>query len=296
MTTRRERLEAKLEKRQEWAESRRRKADAAFKAASNIAGSIPLGQPILVGHHSEGKMRRLYGKIDSNMHKGVESADMARHHAGKAAGLQSQLDRSIFSDDPDAVERLEERIAELEAKQEKMKAANKVCRNKKTTVEEKVAGLRELFPGITDRRIQDILTPAYSFEKPGFPSFLLSNNNANINRLKKRLEEVKCRKERQEMAEENGVAITGNETYVNVTFPKKPEYDIIRALKEAGFYWSRGSWHGERAKLPESVANLEKACQVQQNTRQASKTGRENSPCNKLTPNKGKANETEIHR
>ncbi len=59
------------------------------------------------------------------------------------------------------------------------------------------------------------------------------------------------------MAEQNGgVAITGNETYICVTFSEKPEYDIIRALKEAGFYWSRGSWRGERAKLPESVAKL----------------------------------------
>jgi phage shock protein A len=261
MTTRRERLEAKLEKRQEWAESRRRKADAAFKAASNIAGSIPLGQPILVGHHSEGKMRRLYGKIDSNMHKGVESADMARHHAGKAAGLQSQLDRSIFSDDPDAVERLEERIAELEAKQEKMKAANKVCRNKKTTVEEKVAGLRELFPGITDRRIQDILTPAYSFEKPGFPSYAMSNNNANINRLKKRIEDVKRRQARAEAADEaeNGCIVmrpSPEHDWCRVVFAEKPDRSILDDLKAAGFRWCNGCWHGEFSGIPESVREI----------------------------------------
>lgn len=259
--TRRERLEARIEKRSEWAAGRRRKADAAFRAADSIAGSIPLGQPILVGHHSEGKMRQLYGKIDSNMHKGVESADMARHHEGKAAGLQSQLDRSIFSDDPDAVERLEERIAELETKQEKMKAANKVCRNTKTSEEEKAAGLRELFPGISDKRIKDIMTPAYSFEKPGFPTYALSNNNANINRLKKRIGEVKRQQARAEAADkaENGCIVMRplhEHDWCRVVFAEKPDRSILNDLKAAGFRWCNGCWHGRHSDIPESVMEI----------------------------------------
>lgn len=56
--TRRERLEAKLAKREEWASKAQGKADARFESTRKLADSILLGQPILVGHHSEGHARR----------------------------------------------------------------------------------------------------------------------------------------------------------------------------------------------------------------------------------------------
>ena len=64
--TRRERLEMKLEKRHEWAVKRNQKAEKCFEAAKKDAEAFYGGQPILVGHHSEGKARRLQEKIHSN--------------------------------------------------------------------------------------------------------------------------------------------------------------------------------------------------------------------------------------
>ena len=58
MTTR-EKMERKAARREEWAESRREAASAAFSSARETASNIPLGQPILVGHHSERRMRGL---------------------------------------------------------------------------------------------------------------------------------------------------------------------------------------------------------------------------------------------
>lgn len=255
MTTR-EKLEAKLEKRETWAASRRESAHAGFESAHKLVENIPLGQPILVGHHSEKAARNLYKRVEQKSLAACESLNMAEHHESKAEGIQRALDKNIFSDDEDALDRLQERIAELEKKQAAMVAVNKICRNKKTDQAEKEKQIRESMPGIDEKTMHDLFHPMYSFEKPGFPSYSMSNNNANINRLKKRLVDVKRRQERKEMAEENGVSITGNETYVSVTFPEKPAYDIIRALKDAGFRWSGGSWHGERAKLPESVSEL----------------------------------------
>jgi hypothetical protein len=122
---RRERLEAKLEKRLDWADGREKKSSRHFKAADTIASGIPMGQPILVGHHSEKHHRRDVARIDSNMRNACESADMAQHHRGKAAGIEHQLDSSIFSDDHDAIEALEARIAELEAKRSGLQALRK---------------------------------------------------------------------------------------------------------------------------------------------------------------------------
>lgn len=256
MTTR-EKLERKAERREEWAESRREASNAAFASARNTAGNIPLGQPILIGHHSERRMRGLYDGLARKMDAGCESAKIADLHASKAAGIREQLNRSIFSDDPDAVEALQARIAELEEKQEKMRAANKICRNTKTTETEKSEALRELFHRISDESIREMLHPTYSYEKPGFPAYALSNNSGNIARLKKRIIEVEHRNALAEKAEASGgVAITGDAEYVTVTFAEKPSYDVIRELKDAGFRWGGGSWHGRREALPESVAEL----------------------------------------
>lgn len=57
--TRRERLERKLELRREWAEKREAKAAAAFQASHDMVSVIPMGQPILIGHHSENGHRAL---------------------------------------------------------------------------------------------------------------------------------------------------------------------------------------------------------------------------------------------
>ena len=256
MTTRKK-LERKAARREEWAESRREAASAAFSSARETASNIPLGQPILVGHHSERRMRGLYDGLARKMDAGCESAKIADLHASKAAGIQQQLDRCIFSDDENAAEAIQARIAELEAKQEVMKTANKICRNKKTTEEEKIASLRGLYPGISENSIHEMLHPTYSYEKPGFPAYALANNSGNIARLKKRIVEVERRNALAEKADAaGGVAITGDAEYVTVTFAEKPSYDVIRELKGAGFRWGGGRWHGRREALPESVTEL----------------------------------------
>ena len=57
-TTYRERRQARADKLREWSASRAAKSDAAHDAATSISAGIPFGQPILVGHHSEGRHRR----------------------------------------------------------------------------------------------------------------------------------------------------------------------------------------------------------------------------------------------
>lgn len=126
--TRRERKEARLARREEWAEGRDRKAAASFGRASAIADNIPLGQPILVGHHSERRARRDQERIHAGLSAGVESSRMADYHRQVADGIQHQLDTSIFTDDPDAPERLRERIAGLEEDRRRMKEINKQIR------------------------------------------------------------------------------------------------------------------------------------------------------------------------
>ena len=56
--TYRERRERRAAKRREWAETQRTRAESGHRASAAAVEHIPLGQPILAGHHSERRHRR----------------------------------------------------------------------------------------------------------------------------------------------------------------------------------------------------------------------------------------------
>jgi hypothetical protein len=249
--TRRERLEKKLEKREEWAEKAHERASEEFGTSSDLIKDLPAGQPILVGHHSEKAHRRLLERSGSHMDKGCEQYKLAKHHEEKAQGLARQLENTIFSDDEDAVERLQEKLDDRRKRQDGYKKINKIIRSKITPAEK----LKEIIlVGIIGEQ-----TATELIEKGRtLPAYMLINNNSEIRRIEKRIEEIKRRQEQQAEAEQAGgvVARYWTPDCVTVTFAEKPEYSIIRALKDAGFYFSRGSWHGRKDALPECVRDL----------------------------------------
>ena len=73
--------EEKLEARRQRLLNRAARAEATSRAASREAGriadAIPMGQPILVGHHSEKRHRRDLARMDRNMRTAVDSAGRA---------------------------------------------------------------------------------------------------------------------------------------------------------------------------------------------------------------------------
>lgn len=262
MATRRERLERKLEKRNEWAQKATFCAAASFGAARRLSAQIPFGQPILVGHHSERRARKDAERITRGFAKGCELSKLASHHSGAATGLERQLEGSIFSDDPDAVEALEAKIEKAEAYQDKCKRINAAIRkHAKAGREAQQTALEDL--GFTPAQAVDALTPDFA-GRLGVPDYVSKNNGANIRRLRKRLEEVKARQARTARAEEapDGVLIEGTGDYVRVTFPDKPAREVLDALRAAGFRWGAGSWVGRRAALPAELGGAAPAAAV----------------------------------
>lgn len=251
MVTKREKLERKLEKREEWAEKAREKCSEEFETARKITENIPFGQPILVGHHSEKKHRRDIERSASHMDKGCAEYRKAEYHEEKARGLSRMLENTIFSDDEDAIERLTEKLGDRRALQEGYKRINKIIRSKQLTSAEKVKEI--LLVGIVgEENATEMVGRGY-----GIPAYAMQNNNGEIRRLEQRIKEITRRKARQAEAEQaGGVAVTFSGDYATVTFAEKPEYSIIRSLKDTGFYFSRGSWRGLAACLPECVRAL----------------------------------------
>ena len=255
--SRRERMERRLERREEWAEKAHKRSDAAYGRSNQICENIPLGQPILVGHHSEKRARKDQERIHNAMNKSVAEMKKAEHHTAKARGIQEQLDRTIFSDDDDAIERLEEKIEKIENECTEAKRINAAYKAVSTK------GNRKKFydMGYGDEQIDALLDRIEkdSWVDRPFPSYYLTNRRAEVRRAKKRIEQIKIQRERVKIAEgtENGVSIVcGESGWARITFAEKPDRSVIQDLKQNKFHWSDGSWTGPKDSIPQSVKDM----------------------------------------
>jgi hypothetical protein len=181
--TYRDRRLARAERLRGWAEKREARSAAAFKAAKTIADGIPFGQPILIGHHSEKRARRDQEKIHNGMRAGCDHADKAVSMAGKAEEIERQAEIAIYSDDVDAIDRLQEKIAGLEAERARIKVVNSLVRKH---------GLAGAADQLTEAERTELvklcaIQAYYHPETKGFPPYVLTNLGGNISRLKKRL-------------------------------------------------------------------------------------------------------------
>ena len=185
MTTYRERREAKADRLREWADKREVKAEAGFKRSNDIADMIPFGQPILVGHHSEGRARRDQDRIHSGMSAGVENSRKAAEFRSRADNIEAAAEHAVYSDDDDATERLTARITEREAERDRIKTFNVAMRKGDLD-------LSLLDENQKANYLSIVNNCSYQLGKKGeFPGYALSNLGATIRKDKKRLEGLK---------------------------------------------------------------------------------------------------------
>lgn len=259
---RRERLEARAERRREWAEKRATAHDAEHRKARAAVEGIPFGQPVLVGHHSEGRHRRALERCDNAIGRAVAHADMQHKHESAARGIEQQLSRSIFSDDENAAEECERKAAEIDAGADvgvKINAAWRKHgpRGKKPDAEALRAALAAL--GCTEQEIASqvrTMTQCHWLKGPMFSG----NARANARRYRERAKAIRAQAARIAEAEAapGGVLLklSPDGEQATVTFPDYPGRETVQALKAAGFWWSRPSWYGATEKVPACVREL----------------------------------------
>lgn len=148
----------------------------------------------------------------------------------------------ISADDPQAVAKLEAKLAKLEAAQETMKGVNAYFRKHGT-----LEGCTLLKPEQI-KELQEGMAQSWHLEKnKPFQSFELSNNNAEIRRIRERIEQLKQHEEKSFVGWEfDGGRVEANKTdnRLQIFFDEKPD-DAARAeLKANGFKWapSAGAW------------------------------------------------------
>ena len=227
---------ARIVRMRERAERLAAAAGSADAAARAIADRIPMGQPILVGHHSEARHRRDIGRIQRGFTKAVELRDEAESLRRRAK--RSEASDAVSSDDPEAVEKLRSKLDGLERDRARMVSANKAVRSTKPR-----AGLAAL--GFSESLITKVLTPD-PMGNIGFPAYALRNAAGEAGRLRKRIAELEARATRPATPpiELAGARIDEAENRVRIVFDAKPNEAVRSALKSAGFRWSptSGTW------------------------------------------------------
>lgn len=242
------------------AENAERRAAAAFDRADlrEEKSGIPSGQPILVGHHSERRHRRAIERADNAMRKGIEEGKKAEYYARRADNAANGT--AIMSDDPAADAKLAAKIAEAEKLQARMKACNAAIRtNTKAGPEAQVSALVLL--GLKDTQARELIKPDFC-GRIGFPDYALTNNNANIRRMKERLQRVSVAQAMPQTIIEGDNARFEDcpaDNRVRLFYPGKPSEEIRSRLKSSGFRWSPsvGAWQAYRHNHTIEIAKRE---------------------------------------
>lgn len=175
-------------------------------------------------------------------------------------------DGPIAAGDANAVESIRARLAERERFQEEAKKINAAIASAdrevaklpptiysdRTRSDRRLAALRSA--GIAEGRLVALLTPD-AFGNVGVPPYKLTNNGAEIRRLRARLgvvEQAKAAPVVEEFHTTTGIAFTDSpaDNRVRLKFPGKPEDAIRSHLKRNGFRWAPsvdgGVWQAYR--------------------------------------------------
>ena len=228
--------QAKRKRYQELADQNRAASTNLTAEAREMQDCIPFGQPILVGHHSEQRDRNFRERISKRYQKAIEADRKARHHERKANNYGKT---GVSSDDPEAVDKLKQKLQNLEANQKLMKAANRIIRSEPRAkyTDDKLAKLLEA--GFSEEKARALFQPDFG-GGVGFAQYALQNNNANIRRLKQRIAALGSSSENSErQAGDIKIVEDAEDNRIRLIFPGKPDHDTRQLLKESGFRWSR---------------------------------------------------------
>ena len=243
-----DRLDSKRKRLESRAEKAAQNSAYFYKRSTDLADMIPFGQPILIGHHSEGRARRHHERIWNDMGKSVAADNKAEYLQHRADNLGNN---GIASDDPEAIQKLKEKLTNLESSQETMKAINKVIRSKHTANTDKIEYMITTHH-LTEKQALETLN------ENGFASYSLQNNNATIRATRERIQDLEKLHNQEPLSatgEIDGLSwsLFEDDGRLQFSFDDKPSETIRKTLKSHAFTWSPSRKTWVRKITPNSV-------------------------------------------
>ncbi len=253
-----QRQQERIERYKELAEKHRKLSNALWNSPANQTLSNMQGEPIKIGHHSENRHRKLFEKAHNDMSKAIEANQKAEDYEARAEAIENNKEYIIYSDDEDAIYKLEKKLQELKEKHEFMKRVNKEYRKYKGDID-KINCSDELKVKIKQWK------KAFKFSYTFIP-FNLPSSNQNIKATEKRLERLKKQAQDTTTEIKVGNVIVVDNVEINrlqIFFPNKPNEEIRTKLKRSGFRFSprnNNAWQRHRSEdakyKADQIANL----------------------------------------
>lgn len=201
-----ERREARKLRYEELSKKAEERSNQYSNSKANRILSMTPGQPIIIGHHSEKMARRLHEKAWQDIGKSIEEDKKSEYYKDKAKSIENS--NVIYNDDPNALQKLNEKLEYLEKQRELIKADE----------------------NHTGWQLQNI-------------GARIRETKRRIARLEK-LEEI----EFADREFNGGKIIHNKETNrIQILFNNIPSEEIRSHLKHRGFHWSRreSAWQRE---------------------------------------------------
>jgi hypothetical protein len=231
-------------------------SNAAMERSDKLSERFYMGQPIIVGHHSEKSARSAQAKSQAAAFRSLDLDKQAAEVASMAEAAENNS--AISSDNPDAPELLKARIEKLEAEQASMKAVNKYFRKHKTCV-----GCPELTEARAKRLDLGFENRAFMWETAPFASYELTSINQRIKSAKQRLEQLAALDEMpaEIITFEGGeIEVDLDENRVKIRFDERQSVEITDKLKRRGFKWSRNNQCWQRLRNKSALYAAKAIC------------------------------------
>lgn len=208
-----------------------REGETAQYQARAMADVIPFGQPILIGHHSEKRDRNYRASIHNKFRKGFELAKKAEEYRSRAASIEAN--DAIYSEDPQAVEKLETKLESLLKEQAEMKRINAALRKGADF------DALEMSPEHRAKLLSvDKHQNYYQPRQKGFPPYMLTSINAKIKTAKQRAEIVEKKQTTPDKDEEHdGIKVEwrASENRIRVIYPARVDPETFKKLRTYGY-------------------------------------------------------------
>ncbi len=115
-----ERKQRRIERYKAVSQKAKKEAEARSNSTANRILMMTPGQPIIIGHHSERKARKLHRQAEYDIRKSIELSDKSDYYEAKARHVENS--NAIYNDDPKAIEKLKEKLERLENERNSIKA------------------------------------------------------------------------------------------------------------------------------------------------------------------------------
>jgi hypothetical protein len=197
---------------------------------------IPLGQPILVGHHSERRHRKHLERIENRVRKGYEAHKESERLLERAEAAEKRS--AIDSDNPNAIDLLKHKIEAMEKQRDQNKKINQLVRAASNSKELESLILNQ-WPDFDSADL--IASKLMDGREKGVPTWWFTNHSAEIRRLKKRIEQLQAMEENQfPTIEKNGITVCLLEGRIVMSMDFIPSKESRQKLKSSplSFKWS----------------------------------------------------------